>query len=261
MNDAMAFPAIAGRAFIVAERPAGDGAGSRRSASSSGVCGCAGTALPRGVQGFTLIEMLVAVMIFAMLATAGVVLLRGGVEGQAAIGRHLDALADIQRGLATLDADLSQAAIRISRTQTGTFAPAFFGRAAQGSEPLMQFVRDGWSNPGTLRRASLQKIEYWWRDERIERIGYPAVDGAAPPEPAVLFDKVSALAVRYRDRQGAWRERWVPETPEQMPVAVEMILTRGTDAPLTLRFLVGTALGQPEGVEMPPAPGRGDNAN
>jgi general secretion pathway protein J len=206
--------------------------------------------------------MLVAVMIFAMLATAGVMLLRGGVEGQAAISRHLDALADVQRGLATLDSDLSQAAVRISRTQAGSFAPAFYGRAAQGSEPLMQFVRDGWSNPGTLRRASLQKIEYWWRNGRIERIGYPAVDGAAPPEPAILFDKVSALAVRYRDRQGNWRERWAPETPEQVPTAVELLLTRGRDAPLTLRFLVGAALSQPEsGDGAPSAPEGFGNAN
>jgi len=197
-------------------------------------------------QGFTLIEMLVAVMIFAMLATAGVVLLRGGVEGQAAITTHLDALADVQRGLATLDADLSQATVRISRTQAGTFAPAFFGRAAQSGEPLMQFVRDGWSNPGTLRRASLQKIEYWWREGRIERIGYPAVDGAAPPEPAILFEDVSALKLRYRDRRGNWRERWAPETPQQMPTAIEMVLTRGREPPLTLRFLVGTAINQPD---------------
>ncbi|HWJ68542.1 MAG TPA: type II secretion system minor pseudopilin GspJ [Sphingobium sp.] len=212
-------------------------------------------------QGFTLIEMLVAVMIFAMLATAGVVLLRGAVTGQAAIGQHLDALADVQRGLATIDADLSQASVRISRTQAGTFAPAFFGRAAQGSDPLMQFVRDGWSNPGTLRHASLQKIEYWWRAGRIERIGYPAVDGAAPADPAILFEGVKALTLRYRDRQGHWREQWAPETPEQMPTAVEMVLTRGNDAPLTLRFLVGTAINQPDDEDAAGRVGGLDNAN
>lgn len=213
-------------------------------------------------HGFTLIELLVGVMIFAMLAAAGVMLLRGSVQGQEAIRTHLDALADVQRGLATLDSDLSQAAMRISRTQTGSLAPAFFGRAAQADEPLMEFVRDGWSNPGTLRHPSLQKIEYWWRDGRFERIGYPAVDGAAPPEPATLFETVTALTLRYRNRDGAWLERWSPERPNEMPTAVEIILTRRSEAPLTLRFLVGTALDQPrpEEVAPPPSPGSPSNA-
>jgi general secretion pathway protein J len=206
-------------------------------------------------QGFTLIELLVSVMIFAMLSVAGVVLLRGSVQGQASIRTHLDALADVQRGLATLDSDLSQAAFRISRTQAGSLAPAFFGRAAQGDEPLMQFVRDGWSNPGTLRHPSLQKIEYWWRDGRFERIGYPAVDGAAPPELATLFENVTALSLRYRAKDGAWLERWAPEKPTQMPTAVEIVLTRQGEPPLTMRFLVGTAVNQPKAEEGAPDSG------
>jgi general secretion pathway protein J len=197
-------------------------------------------------HGFTLIELLVAVMIFAMLATAGVLLLRSTVNGQDAVRMHLDALADVQRGIATLDGDLTQATVRVSRTQAGTLAPAFFGRAAQGDEPLMQFVRDGWSNPNTLKHPSLQKIEYWWRGGRLERIGYEAVDGAEPPEPGILFDGVTALALRYRARNGTWLERWAPEKPADMPTAVEMVLTRGKEPPLTLRFLVGTAINQPD---------------
>lgn len=216
-----------------------------------------------GEHGFTLIELLVAVLIFAMLATAGVMLLRTSVDGQAAIRTHLDALADVQRGLATLDGDLSQATVRISRTEAGGLAPAFYGRVAQADEPLMQFVRDGWSNPGTLRHPSLQKIEYWWRDGRFERVGYAALDGAKPPEPAVLFERVTALVVRYRARNGSWLERWVPEQPSDMPTAVEMVLSRQGEPPLTLRFLVGTSISQPdpeqEGVTLPP-PGSPGNA-
>lgn len=214
-----------------------------------GACFCRSTSGADDERGFTLIELLVAVLIFAMLSVAGVALLRSSVDGQAAIRTHLDALGDIQRGLSTLDADLAQATDRISRTEAGTLAPAFFGRAAQSDEPLMQFVRAGWSNPGNLRHPSLQKVEYWWRDGRIERVGYPAIDGAPPPEPATLFEGVTELILRYRAVNGDWLERWAPEDPTQMPVAVEMVLTRGAESPMTLRFLVGAGTGQPLAAE------------
>ena len=87
-------------------------------------------------------------------------------------------------------------------------------------------------------------MEYWWRQGRLERIGYPAVDGALPPEPAVLFDKVTALNLRYRAENGSWIDRWSPEKPADMPTAVEMIIQRRAEPPVTLRFLVGTAINQ-----------------
>jgi general secretion pathway protein J len=210
--------------------------------------------LPDGARGFTLIELLVSLMIFSLLAAAGVMLLRGSVDTQAAVRTNLDALADVQRGIATLDADLSQAVVRISRTRTGTSAPAFFGRGPQDALPLMEFVRGGWTNPGNQRHPSLQHVEYWWRDAKIERVGYPLVDGAEAPDPATLFDHVTDVKVRYRAPKGDWLDVWASEA-DKLPVAVELVVTRTDQAPLTLRFLVGAAIGQKEGQPTPSADG------
>jgi general secretion pathway protein J len=205
-------------------------------------------------RGFTLIELLVSLMIFSLLAAAGVMLLRGSVDTQAAVRTNLDALADVQRGIATLDSDLSQAVVRISRTRTGTSAPAFFGRAPQQALPLMEFVRGGWTNPGNQRHPSLQHVEYWWRDGKIERVGYPLVDGAEAPDPAALFDKVTDVKLRYRAPKGDWLDVWASQ-PDKLPVAVELVVTRTGQAPLTLRFLVGAAIGQKEDQPAPSADG------
>ncbi|HEX7874010.1 MAG TPA: type II secretion system minor pseudopilin GspJ [Sphingobium sp.] len=198
-------------------------------------------------QGFTLIELLVALLIFAMLSAAGVALLRGSVTSQAAVRAHLDRLADVQVALATLDSDLAQATVRISRTQAGTLAPAFYARPAGGDEPILQFVRTGWSNPDNAPRPSVQKVEYWWRGGRIERVGYAHVDGGAPSEPAVLLSNVTALALRFRDANGEWRGDWATTQPDLLPRLVEMTLTREGRQPIVLRFIVGPgALEKPE---------------
>ncbi len=210
-------------------------------------------------RGFTLIELLVALMIFSLLAGAGVMLLRGSVDTQAAVRTHLDALADVQRGIATLDMDLSQATVRISRTEAGTAAPAFWGREPQEAEPIMEFVRGGWGNPANQRHPSLQKIQYRWREQRLERIAYSALDGAQAPDPALLFDDVTALELRYRAPDGDWREVWQPSDPEQLPVAVELVLTRAGEPPITMRFLVGPAVGQREERQGPGADGESES--
>lgn len=200
-------------------------------------------ALSDGAQseqaGFTLIELLVALMIFAMLAAAGVLLLGNSVSAQAQIKTRLDDLAAVQRAGGALAADLGQAVPRISRTEAGTLAPAFWSHREGEAVPVLQFVRAGWDNLGDLPRPSLQKVEYWVRQGRLERRTYAQVDGAAGDEPAALLENVDDVALRFRDAQGGWRDEWVPTQPDLMPRAVEMTVTRTGEPPVTLRFLVG----------------------
>ena len=193
----------------------------------------------RGQAGFTLIELLVALMIFAMLAAAGVLLLGNSVSAQAQVKERLDDMAAVQRAGGALAADLGQAVPRISRTEAGTLAPAFWSHREGEAVPVMQFVRGGWDNLGDLPRPSLQKVEYWVRQGRLERRTYRQVDGAAGEEPATLLDHVDDVALRFRDARGEWRDEWIPTQPDLMPRAVELTVTRTGEAPVTLRFMVG----------------------
>ncbi|WP_081643254.1 type II secretion system minor pseudopilin GspJ [Sphingobium bisphenolivorans] len=192
-----------------------------------------------GQSGFTLIELLVALMIFAMLAGAGVLLLGNSVSAQAQVKERLDDMAAVQRASGALAADLGQAVPRISRTEAGTLAPAFWSHSEGEAVPVLQFVRGGWDNLGDLQRPSLQKVEYWVRQGRLERRTYAQVDGAAGDEPAALLENVEDVALRFRDGRGEWREEWAPTQPDLMPRAVELTLTRTGEPAVTLRFLVG----------------------
>lgn len=189
-------------------------------------------------HGFTLIELLVALMIFAMLAAAGVLLLGNSVSAQAQVKARLDNMAAIQRTAGALSADLGQAVPRVTRTETGTLAPAFWSHDAGEEQPVLQFVRGGWDNLGDLPRPSLQKVEYWVRQGKLERRTYAQLDGAAGEQPAALLSNVEDVALRFRDAQCAWRKDWTPSQPDLMPRAVEMTITRTGEPPILLRFLV-----------------------
>lgn len=190
-------------------------------------------------NGFTLVEVMVALFVFAILSAAGVMLLSGSVRGQGVVQTRLDGLAEVQRAASLMTADLAQAVPRISRTPAGTLAPAFFAAGGVQADPAVQFVRTGRDNPDQLARGAVQKLEYALVDGRLVRRGYPQVDGAAADAPRVLIEGVAAAAFRFRGADGAWSDGWRPADPVAMPRALELTLQRTAAPPVRLVFLVG----------------------
>lgn len=203
-------------------------------------------------NGFTLVEVMVALFVFAILSAAGVMLLSGSVRAQGAVQGKLDGLAEVQRAASLMTADLAQAVPRISRTASGTLAPAFFAAGGTQADPAVQFVRTGRDNPDALPRGAVQKLEYGLVDGALVRRGYPQVDGATPDPPSVLVAGVTAATYRFRGADGGWTDAWRPTDPRAMPRALEMTLQRAAGDPVRLVFLVGADPAPP----LPRGPGQ-----
>src|SRR3546814_8509418 len=62
--------------------------------------------------GFTLVEMLVALLIFAMLSAVGVTVMAYAADNQGVVKARMDRLGELQSARALLKADLAQAAVR-----------------------------------------------------------------------------------------------------------------------------------------------------
>lgn len=174
-------------------------------------------------RGFTLFEMLVALLIFGMLSAAAVSVMSYAADTRDVVGARMERMGAFQRARGLLKADLLQAAVRRVRERDGASArSAFVGGAAGGSGPLLGFVRRGWANPDAQPRASLQYVEYRVIDGQLERSVRGALDGAAPDNPQVLLTGVRSAKVEYRYR-GQWLDGW-PGGAEAMPQAVRLEL-------------------------------------
>jgi general secretion pathway protein J len=189
------------------------------------------------LNGFTLVEMLIALAIFGMITAAGVALLSLTVRTQESSARLLDSLGALRRTGALLGADLGQAAPRIHRDRDGRPLPAFTGNDG-GDALLLGLVRRGWEDESAFR-SSLQRVEYRLREGRLERWRYDAVDGEGRPAAMTLLDNVRSVRLRYRDREGLWRERWDPTDPARLPAAVEMVSDSAGQGQVRMLFLVG----------------------
>lgn len=201
--------------------------------------------------GFTLVEVLVALLIFAILASAGVALLSFSVRAQAATGAKLDDLAALNRTLSILSADLAQASARETRDEAGTPVPAFIGEASGEAQPMLRLVRGGWTNLDRQPRPGVQKVAYRLDGGVLQRLAWPQLDGAAPLPPGPLLDRVRAVRLRYRFR-GAWSDRWDGGGGVALPQALELRVQRTSGAEYRQLFLVGSGYAPPV---TPNAPG------
>lgn len=189
------------------------------------------------VNGFTLIEMMIALLIFALLAAAGVSLLSFGVRAQAVAGKKLDDVAALYRLDGVMVADLAQAMPRRTRDEGGGVHPAFEGNDGR---TLLRLVRSGWDNIDGAPRASVQKVAYVLSDDgAIQRVAYTMLDGAAPLPAATMLTKVATVGLRYR-LAGAWSDKWLSGPDAPLPDAVEMTITRADGTVFRELFLVGT---------------------
>ena len=193
-----------------------------------------------GESGFTLAELLVSLFIFGLLSAAGVALLSFSVKAQEAAESRLGDLADFRRAGALLAGDLAQAAPRMPRDSAGTSRPAFEGLGGEQGGLALAFVRRGWENLDDTPRASLQRVEYSLTEGRLERRIYPRIDGAAAAPATTVVDGVRRIRLRYRDREGAWRERWDPTKATELPRAVELVMDAEGSGTTRQLFQTGT---------------------
>ncbi|MGZ8361000.1 MAG: type II secretion system minor pseudopilin GspJ [Allosphingosinicella sp.] len=199
-----------------------------------------GQAGSAAVQGFTLVEMLIALSIFAMITAAGVTLLSLTARTQETSDRLLAEVGELRRAGALLNADLALAAPRLYRDRDGRPQRAFAGGA--GDAPLLlMFVRRGYD---AGEGSGLQRVGYRLRDGRLERLSFARVDGGGDGIASSLIDGVGALRLRYRDAEGEWRERWDPSDPTRLPVAVELVTTSESQGLVRQLFLVGAGAGR-----------------
>jgi general secretion pathway protein J len=188
-------------------------------------------------HGFTLVEVLIALLVFALIAAAGAALLSAAANARDAVKDSADRLAALQRTRSLLAADLGQAAPRRVRNADGRAEPQAFASGAEAEGALLRLTRTGWINPGDHPRASLQQVEYRLVDGRLERRFFARLDGARPEPVQVLLTDVRAAHVTFLSEgreDGVWRA--TPDRP--MPEAVRITLTLPTYGVVSQLFLV-----------------------
>lgn len=178
-------------------------------------------------RGFTFIEMLLAMAIFALVGLASASVLSSVAESDAASQKAAERLAQIQRFFLILERDLAQISARQIRVEgeEPIKSPLLGDKLMlESEEGGFAFVHSGWRNPGmVLPRSEIQAVGYRFREGKIERLFSLFPDAVTGSEPKVqpLLDKVTGFKVEFlKDEE--WLETW---NDEKLPKAIRLTIT------------------------------------
>ncbi|WP_439473007.1 type II secretion system minor pseudopilin GspJ [Brevundimonas sp.] len=189
-------------------------------------------------SGFTLVEVLISLLIFAMLAAAGAAVLGVTIDNRFAVKAQSDRVGDLQRMRSLLRADLGQATGRRARGATGRPAPQAMVGPMSPADPILTLTRAGWTNPGEQARPSLQRVEYRLVDDRLERRVASQLDGARPGPPQVLYRGVRDVVVAFII-DGQASPAYTSTLDRPLPDAVRITMTLEGYGAVEQLFLVG----------------------
>lgn len=212
----------------------------------------------RSGRGFTLIEVMVAISIFAVVAAGVYRVLSAMVDTQDKIVSHSESLRDLQRALWLISTDMSQIVMRDVRKPNDNRSPAFI---ADENHYLLQFTRQGVRNPLLLARSDLERVAYSIgpdpdgekKDKKARHLlrhSWAALDPRDNAEETVqvLFRNVDDVRLEFLDEKGNWKQDWPEkkmddkEHTRTLPEAIKMLIKSDKYGDLERVFQVGNVV-------------------
>ncbi len=184
--------------------------------------------MPIKLRGFTLIEMLMAIVVFALLSLSSATILQQTLRSNEISQANQERLRDLQRTMLMFEHDFGQMVARTNRNPFGEVTDQIFeygGNYANSDAQGIRFYRLGWLNPqGRLPRGSLQQVIYRVENGQLQRQHsiYPDPVAAQELETLALLDEVLDLRFAFFINGS-----WVTQTDGQslpQAIAVELEL-------------------------------------
>lgn len=157
-------------------------------------------------KGFTLVEILIALFIFAMVTTLSLLGLKNVIDSQQVIESHAVQLHEMELSQLILQRDFTQIIDRPITDEDNQLQPSIYGR-----NDFIEFTKAGYINPLAMEdRSELQRVAYYLKNNQLIRQSWAQLDRTqnTPAVEKVLMNNILKIQFRYLDNKGVFHDQW-----------------------------------------------------
>jgi general secretion pathway protein J len=157
--------------------------------------------------GFTLLEVLIAIGITAMIGLGSWQILNSAIRTNELTQTKLEELKALQKTMLIISRDLQQVVARSIRDEYGDYQPAL---QTKGSLYKLELSRSGWRNPLGDPRSSVQRVAYELNQEEFVRHYWNVLDRSQDSESVyrTLLKGVEEFSIRFMKDDLSWTSEW-----------------------------------------------------
>jgi general secretion pathway protein J len=197
-------------------------------------------------NGFTLIEILVAMAIFTIIGLASTGVLNSVINSDKLSSERFGKLEELQRAMLTIERDILQIVPRKVRINSEPVSAVISGGedVFDSDADGLGFVRAGWHNPQMLLpRSTLQAIGYRLQERQLQRLYGNYVDNVIGYEPKIkiLLSDVEDFRVSFLtetkqlEEPNEWKETYSSAT---LPIAISITIVSKTFGEIRREFIL-----------------------
>ena len=198
----------------------------------------------RRQQGFTLLEVMVALGIFALIGTACYQLLHSLTLSRATLQVASNYRANVTRALLIIEQDMRHLIPRSVRSEG---SEKRLGAVSSSGNGVLEFSRSGFPVRHSTSRDNARRVSYRVEQEEagpvLYRVVYDALErvAASPSYRQALLAGVDDLGFRFMDKDGRWMSAWPPAVEDkdygedrlsELPQAIEVAISLPQDKTL-----------------------------
>lgn len=191
-------------------------------------------------NGFTLIEVLVALSVFGVLSLLAYMSLGQTLSNADMLNERMDRLQSIQRTISYLSSELLQTIPRSIRADLGN-EPLPALQSSLASEFALQLTHGGWPNSAGVPRSTLQRTAYRIEEGELIRYHWNVLDRTVSNTPlvTVMLEEIDSLTFRFLRSSGDWTDQWPPlstggqAVSTNLPRAIEIVLALPDEGEIT----------------------------